>query len=165
MKNSKRYFLFIGFFYCFILYSFSQNQIGYASYYANSFHGKKSANGETHDNNDFTAAHRTFTFGTFVRVVNLKNNKSVVVRITDRGPFSHSRIIDVSYAAAKKLDIISQGVAKVEIENIGDPSQFKITRLMEIKMKSFEPYKPAITIPKPIAKKVKEVKKKETRSR
>jgi len=163
MQNCKRSFLFIAFFYCFLLYSFSQNQIGYASYYANSFHGKKSANGETHDSEDLTAAHRTFAFGTFVRVVNLKNNKAVVVRITDRGPFSHSRIIDVSYAAAKKLDIIRQGVAKVEIENIGDPSQFKITRLMEIEMKSFEPYKPAIAIPKPIVNEVK--KKAGTRSR
>lgn len=153
IKNSKRYFLFLGFFYCFILYSFSQNQIGYASYYAHSFHGKKSANGEIHDREDLTAAHRTLAFGTFVRVVNLKNNKAVIVRITDRGPFSSSRIIDVSYAAAKKLDIIRQGVAKVSLENIGNPSDFKITRLMEIEMKNIEPYKPAIIIPKPVVKK------------
>ena len=152
MKDSKRYFLFLEFFYCFILYSFSQNQIGYASYYAQSFHGKKSANGEIHDREDLTAAHRTFDFGTFVRVVNLKNNKAVIVRITDRGPFSSSRIIDVSYAAAKKLDIIRQGVAKVLIENIGNPSEFKITKLMEIKTKSIEPYKPAIAVPTPIVK-------------
>ncbi len=155
MKNSKRSFLFIGFFYSFILHSFSQNQIGYASFYADSFHGKKSASGEILDNNDFTAAHRTFVFGTFVRVVNLRNKKSVVVRITDRGPFSGSRIIDLSYAAAKKLDIISRGVAKVQIENIGTPSQFKITRLMEIEMKIFEPYKPTIIVSKPIVKEVK----------
>jgi rare lipoprotein A len=169
MKNSKRYFLFHGFFYCFILYSFSQNQIGYASYYAHSFHGKKSANGEIHDKEDLTAAHRTFAFGTFVRVVNLRNNKTVIVRVTDRGPFASSRIIDVSYAAAKKLGFIRQGVAKVLIQNIGKPSDFKITKLMEIKTKSFEPFKPTIVITKPIdipkPKVKKSEKKKEAGSR
>lgn len=150
MKNSKTYFLFLGFFYCIILYSFSQNQIGYASYYAHSFHGKKSASGEIHDKEDLTAAHRTLAFGTFVRVVNLKNNKAVIVRITDRGPFSSSRIIDLSYAAAIKLDIIHQGVAKVSVQNIGKPSDFKITRQMEISKKRIEPFKPAIAIPKSV---------------
>lgn len=169
MKNSKRHFLFLGFCFYFILYSFSQDQIGYCSYYAHSFDGKKSANGEIHDKEDLTAAHRTFDFGTFVRVVNLKNNKSVIVRITDRGPFFRSRIIDVSYAAAMKLDMIRQGVAKVSIENIGSPSDFKITKLMEIKTKSFEPFKPTIVITKPIdipkPKVKKSEKKKEAGSR
>lgn len=89
---------------------------GIASYYADEFHGKKTANGELFDMNSLTAAHRSFPFGTKVRVTNLENNKSVIVRINDRGPFQLSRIIDLSKAAAMKLDIVQSGTAKVRLE-------------------------------------------------
>ncbi|NOZ62072.1 MAG: septal ring lytic transglycosylase RlpA family protein [Calditrichaeota bacterium] len=91
-------------------------QQGKASYYADSFKGNKTANGEIYDPKKFTAAHRTLPFGTRVRVTNLFNDKSVVVRINDRGPFIKSRIIDLSRAAAEQLGIIDSGVAEVLIE-------------------------------------------------
>jgi rare lipoprotein A len=90
--------------------------VGKASYYANGFHGKKTANGEKFDKKDFTAAHRTLPFGTIVRVTNLNNGKMVFVKINDRGPFIKNRIIDLSRAAAKQLDIVDNGVGKVRIE-------------------------------------------------
>ncbi len=91
---------------------------GIASYYADDFNGKKTANGETYDMNGLTAAHRSLPFGTKVRVTNLDNGKQVVVRINDRGPFQLSRIIDLSLGAAKELDMIAKGTAKVKLEVI-----------------------------------------------
>jgi len=91
-------------------------QVGYASYYADKFHGRTTACGEIYDRNKYTAAHRTLPCGTIVKVVNLENGKSVVVRINDRGPFVRGRIIDLSYAAAKKIGMIRKGVVKVRIE-------------------------------------------------
>jgi rare lipoprotein A len=89
---------------------------GQASYYANKFKGKKTASGELYDPNKMTAAHRTLAFGTMVRVLNLDNKKIVTVKINDRGPHVKARIIDLSYAAAEKLDIIRSGVGEVAIE-------------------------------------------------
>lgn len=89
---------------------------GVASYYADDYHGKQTSNGEVFNMNDLTAAHRTFPFGTKVLVTNLENKKSVVVRVNDRGPFKETRIIDVSLAAAKELDLIRMGTAKVKLE-------------------------------------------------
>lgn len=89
---------------------------GIASYYADEFHGKVTSNGETFNMNDLTAAHRTFPFGTKVRVTNLENKKTVVVRVNDRGPFREGRIIDLSYGAAKELDLIQGGTARVKLE-------------------------------------------------
>lgn len=89
---------------------------GTASYYADKFHGKKTANGEIFNMNDLTAAHKTLPFGTVVIVTNLKNNKSVKLRINDRGPFVKDRIIDVSLAAAKELDMLGSGTADVRID-------------------------------------------------
>jgi rare lipoprotein A len=91
-------------------------QIGIASFYAEDFHGRKTANGEIFDMHSLTAAHPSLPFNTKVKVTNLRNNKSVVLRINDRGPFVSGRIIDVSLEAAKKLDMISDGTAKVKIE-------------------------------------------------
>lgn len=88
---------------------------GTASYYADKFHGKKTANGEIFDNEDFTGAHRTLPFGTKVLVINTENMKSVVVRINDRGPFVKNRLIDVSRAAADILGMLEKGTAEVEI--------------------------------------------------
>ena len=88
---------------------------GTASYYADAFHGKQAANGEMFDMNDLTAAHRTLPFGTRVKVTNLSNNKSVVVRVIDRGPYVEGRLIDLSLAAAKAIDMYQSGTAKVRI--------------------------------------------------
>ncbi len=92
---------------------------GVASYYADDYHGKLTSNGEVFNMNDLTAAHRTFPFGTNVRVTNLENKKTVVVRINDRGPFKDGRIIDLSLAAAKELDLIPSGTARVKLEVLG----------------------------------------------
>lgn len=89
---------------------------GIASYYADDFHGKQTSNGETFDMNAFTAAHRTFPFGTKIRVTNLANNKSVIVRVNDRGPFKEGRIMDLSLKAAKIIDLIRTGTGRVRLE-------------------------------------------------
>ncbi|MFZ1979472.1 MAG: septal ring lytic transglycosylase RlpA family protein [Bacteroidota bacterium] len=89
---------------------------GMASYYAEDFNGKQTSDGEVYDMNSLTAAHRTFPFGTKVRVVNLDNNRSVIVRINDRGPFHEGRILDLSYGAAKEIDLIHLGTAHVRLE-------------------------------------------------
>jgi len=89
--------------------------IGIASYYGSGFHGKKTANGERFDMYDYTAAHRTLPFNTRVKVKNLHNNKSIIVRINDRGPYIKGRIIDLSFNAAKKIGLIGRGVGKVKI--------------------------------------------------
>ncbi len=89
---------------------------GTASYYADKFHGRKTANGEVYDMHGFTAAHKTLPFGTIVDVTNLANNKKIRLRITDRGPFVGDRIIDVTLAAAKELDMLKTGTAEVRID-------------------------------------------------
>ena len=91
---------------------------GRSSYYADKFHGKKTANGETFDMHKLTAAHRYLPFGTILNVINLANNKSVRVRVNDRGPFVGDRILDLSYGAAKKIGMISTGVADVKVKII-----------------------------------------------
>ncbi|MEX0685057.1 MAG: septal ring lytic transglycosylase RlpA family protein [Balneolales bacterium] len=88
---------------------------GEASWYGPGFHGKQTANGETYNQNDLTAAHRTLPFDTRVRVENLSNGKTVVVRINDRGPYANSRIIDLSQKAAQRIDMIDSGIASVRI--------------------------------------------------
>jgi rare lipoprotein A len=90
-------------------------QGGVASWYGEQFHGLPTASGERFDMHDLTAAHRTLAFGTQVRIKNLANGREVVVRINDRGPFVAGRIIDLSYAAASKLKMMKQGLAKVEL--------------------------------------------------
>jgi len=89
---------------------------GTASYYASDFHGRTTSNGETFDMNELTAAHRTFPFGTRIRVTNLENNLQVIVRVNDRGPFVEGRLIDLSLAAAKRIDLIKTGTTKVRLE-------------------------------------------------
>lgn len=94
---------------------------GEASYYADKFEGKSTASGEPYSGKKMTAAHRTLEFGTIVRVTNLANGKSVEVRINDRGPFKKGRIIDVSKAAAKQLDMLTAGVIQCTVEVIKTP--------------------------------------------
>jgi len=91
---------------------------GIASYYANEFHGRKTANGEIYDMHGLTAAHPTLPFNTKLLVKNLESRKSVIVRINDRGPFKDNRIIDLSLEAAKQVGLIANGTALVELEII-----------------------------------------------
>ena len=90
-------------------------QQGVASYYANFFQGLLTANGEYYDKNKLTAAHKTLPLGTVVAVTHHANNKSIIVRINDRGPYIGKRIIDLSYAAADSLDMIEKGTAEVTV--------------------------------------------------
>lgn len=92
--------------------------VGEASWYGQKFHGHLTANGEIYDMHQFTAAHKTLPLPSFVKVTNLQNNKELIVRVNDRGPFHNDRIIDLSYAAAKELDVISTGTAQVKLEVI-----------------------------------------------
>lgn len=98
-----------------ILSSFSQ-QKGRASYYSNKFQGRKTSSGIPYHRDSLTCAHKTLPFGTLLVVRNPLNNREVIVKVTDRGPHVRNRIIDLSYAAAKQLDIIRQGVAQIEIK-------------------------------------------------
>lgn len=91
------------------------HQTGAASYYADKFHGRKTASGETFDNGELTMAHRTLPLGTLVKVTNLANNTSVVVRVNDRGPYSGGRVADLSRAAAEKLKMIQRGIVDVAL--------------------------------------------------
>jgi rare lipoprotein A len=102
-------------------FSFSQKlyeATGRASFYAKKFEGRKTASGEKFSNKDLTAAHRTLPFGTVVRVTNLSNNRQVIVRINDRGPYAKGRIIDLTHAAADSLDFIHSGWTAVKVEEI-----------------------------------------------
>lgn len=89
---------------------------GKASFYGDEFHGRKTASGETFDMHKLSAAHRTFPFGTLLRVTNLKNDKEVDLKVNDRGPFVDDRILDLSYGAARALDAVLDGVIDVKIE-------------------------------------------------
>ncbi|MBL6734725.1 MAG: septal ring lytic transglycosylase RlpA family protein [Shewanellaceae bacterium] len=99
---------------------------GYASWYGKKFHGHQTSNGETYDMFQISAAHKTLPIPCYVRVKNLDNQKTLVVRVNDRGPFHDGRIIDLSYAAAKKLGIYEQGTAEVEVTYL--PSSHKIAQ-------------------------------------
>ena len=98
----------------------AQTYTGKASYYGPGFHGRKCANGEVFDMYKLTCAHKTLPFGTRLKVTNLSNGKSTVVRVTDRGPYAKGRILDLSKAAAMEIDMIAAGVATVSIEVITD---------------------------------------------
>ncbi len=91
---------------------------GVASFYGPDFHGKLTANGEVYDMYGLTAAHRTLPLNTIIRVTNLANGKSLIVRINDRGPYVQGRMLDLSYGAALKLGFVSQGTTRVRVEVI-----------------------------------------------
>jgi rare lipoprotein A len=93
-------------------------ELGIASWYGADFHGRKTANGEVYDKEKLTCAHRTLSFGTFLRVRNLDNGSSVVVRVNDRGPFAKNRVIDLSEAAARIVGMIPTGTARVSLTAI-----------------------------------------------
>lgn len=90
-------------------------QTGLATFYGKKFNNRRTASGEIYRKDSMVCAHRTYAFGTLLRVKCVDNNKEVTVRVIDRGPFKKKRIIDLSYAAAKELDMVRQGVAQVEI--------------------------------------------------
>ncbi|MCG8570302.1 MAG: septal ring lytic transglycosylase RlpA family protein [Spirochaetes bacterium] len=98
----------------FNMLSFSE-QTGIASWYGPNFHGKITANGEIFNTNEYTAAHQTLPFNTMVKVISLENNREVIVRINDRGPFAKNRIIDLSKKAATDLDLIKKGTMQVKV--------------------------------------------------
>jgi rare lipoprotein A len=109
--------------YCLVFCVFSisvygQIQEGKASYYADKFEGRSTASGEKYKHTKFTAAHKSLPFGTKIKVTNIKNNKSVEVRINDRGPYVDGRIIDLSKSAAEQLGFINDGIVDVKIEVI-----------------------------------------------
>jgi rare lipoprotein A len=99
------------------------SEVGLASWYGPPYAGRKGADGTVYDQNAMTAAHLTLPMGTMVRVTNLTNNESVVVKITDRGPFVKGRIIDLSLAAAKATGVYRAGVAKVKVEAFAAPAR------------------------------------------
>lgn len=109
----------------------SYNKTGFASWYGkrHGFHGKKTANGDKYNKEMLTAAHPTLPMPSLVRVTNLKNNKSLIVMINDRGPFAKNRIIDVSERAAEILDFKKQGVAKVQVEYLSTETKNLLTKL------------------------------------
>ena len=107
--------------------SLGYRQRGTASWYGKKFHGRKTSSGETYNMYAFTAAHKSLPLPTNVRVTNLRNGKSIVVRVNDRGPFVGDRIIDMSYAAARQLDMITQGTAPVEIVALNERPGYSAT--------------------------------------
>ena len=92
---------------------------GMASWYGPTFHGKRAADGSRFNTDEYTAAHKTYPFGTLVKVTNLRTNRSCVVKITDRGPYAHGRIIDLSKKAAEDIGMLGSGVARVKLEVVG----------------------------------------------
>ncbi len=95
-------------------------QEGMASWYGAPYHGRTTASGERYDREGLTAAHRSLPFGTRIRVTNLANGRSLILRVTDRGPFKPDRILDVSRRAARELDFLGPGTAPVRLEVLGD---------------------------------------------
>jgi rare lipoprotein A len=98
-------------------------QVGVASWYGTKFHSRRTSSGEPYDMLAMTAAHKTLPLPTYVEVTNLRNNKKIIVKVNDRGPFASSRIIDLSYVAARKLEIVGHGTSHVRLRAI-DPYQF-----------------------------------------
>ncbi|MFY7911334.1 MAG: septal ring lytic transglycosylase RlpA family protein [Emticicia sp.] len=124
-----------------------------ASYYGTKFYGKKTANGEILKKGDLTCAHPTLPFGTMLEVTNLANNKWCIVRVNDRGPFSRSRILDVSHEAAARLEMFGSGTARVKAMVVGDNGITMISRPESIIENSMElvgpPEEDKITVIKP----------------
>jgi len=98
-------------------------QRGIASWYGKDFHGRRTANGEIYNMYAMTAAHKTLPLGTYVKVRNLRNGKTVVVRVNDRGPFIRGRVIDLSYTSAQKIGLVGPGTAPVEVVALGTPKK------------------------------------------
>lgn len=135
--------------------SLGYSEQGVASWYGKDFHGKATANGECYNMYAFTAAHKTLPLPTVVRVTNLENHRSIVVKVNDRGPFVSGRLIDLSYAAAESLGMVGNGTAPVLVESIGGPHHYAggaknntqlAAELPNYKL-SMQPSQPAETLP------------------
>jgi rare lipoprotein A len=113
-------------------------EVGIGSWYGYPYHGRRSANGEIYDMEKLTAAHRTLPFDCWVEVTNLSNNKKVKVRITDRGPFVEGRIIDLSRAAARQIDMLGPGIVKVRLEVIDAPRRPPAGELYAVQVGAFQ---------------------------
>jgi rare lipoprotein A len=100
-----------------------RSEIGVASWYGQKFQGKTTASGEVFDLNALTAAHLRLPFGTTIRVTNLRNSRSVVLRVNDRGPYIRRRVLDVSWAAAKRLGFVDSGTTLVRVEVVAYPKR------------------------------------------
>lgn len=118
-------------------------ETGLASWYGAPYHNRRGSNGEVYNMHAMTAAHRTLPLGSIVRVTNVKTGNSAVVRITDRGPFVNGRILDVSYAAAKRLDIWQPGVASVKLEVMQTPASITTGGRWAVQIGSFDNQKQA----------------------
>ena len=105
------------------IYNDGYSQIGIASWYGVEEHGRPTATGERFTMYGYTAAHRTLPMGTIIRITNLENGRDVIVKVNDRGPFVEGRIVDLSHAAAKSIDMIDNGTAKVKVEVISSPGR------------------------------------------
>ncbi|HLG99156.1 MAG TPA: septal ring lytic transglycosylase RlpA family protein [Bryobacteraceae bacterium] len=112
-------------------------ETGIASWYGHPYHGRAAANGEIYDMEKLTAAHRTLPFGTWVRVTNLSNGKSIDLRIIDRGPFIDGRIVDISHAAAQAIDMIGPGVAQVRLDVLSLPASTISTNWFAVQAGAF----------------------------
>lgn len=122
--------------------------IGYASWYGQKFHGHLTSNGETYNMFAMTAAHKTLPLPSYVRVTNLDNNKQVIVRVNDRGPFHDNRVIDLSYAAAVHLDYKNKGTARVKLEVIHFDEDKNVT-IGNRPTQSYDEYLGLTPLPKP----------------
>jgi rare lipoprotein A len=122
------------------------SEVGYASWYGPNYHNKKGANGEIYNQNDMTAAHNTLPLNSIVRVVNLKSRQSTVVRITDRGPFVGDRIIDLSMAAAKAVNVYLPGTAQVRVEVLEAPRPIETGGRWCVQMGAFQTQSAAIAM-------------------
>jgi len=123
-------------------------QKGVASWYGKQFHGRKTSSGEVYDMYAMTAAHKTLPIPCYVHVTNIKNGRSVIVRVNDRGPFSDSRLIDLSYAAASRLDFVNAGLADVIVERIM-PADIRAGRIPAATGSSRGGSTPAVSTPAP----------------
>jgi rare lipoprotein A len=122
------------------------SEVGYASWYGPNYHNKKAANGELYNQNEMTAAHNTLPLNSIVRVVNLNSNQSTVVRITDRGPFVGDRVIDLSIAAAKAIDIYLPGTAQVRLDVLEAPHPIETGGRWCVQIGAFKSQSDAISL-------------------
>ena len=118
-------------------------QTGKASWYGAPYHNRRGSNGEIYDMNAMTAAHRTLPLGSIVRVTNIKTGHSAIVRITDRGPFVEGRILDLSLAAAKKVDVWQPGTALVRMEVLKSPAALDSGGRWAVQIGAFQTEEPA----------------------
>lgn len=151
--NTKYFYTlsFLLFFSCFFSNDFNinaQNATGMASYYADQFNGRKTASGEIFDNKKMTAAHRTLRFGTMIKVTNLSNSKSVLVRVNDRGPYAHNRLIDISRNAASQIGMVLSGTARVRVEVVSESGKEAETPIKPKDKDKDKPEKPNVLVPR-----------------